>query len=313
MTNPLRTFVRAGLILAVLAATTQARTIRLLTVGNSFAYNSTSELPALAVAGGHEIHIFHANISGGSLEMQVAHIKAHEADPDDPAGRPYKNRYDPRTGARRDFSLAEALQADAWDVVTIQQVSGLSFKPESYEPYAATVIDLVKKHAPQAEIVIHQTWAYREDHPYMTGNPAFTPAVMQAGLEDAYRQLAARYGLRIFPVGQAFWAARQTPRWTYTFPDPDYDYDRPVKGTVPRQPGSLFNGWHWEGERLVLDAFHANQAGRYLGGCVFYEMLFGDDVTRLDYHPAGLSAGDAAQLRRIARETVAGSGSQPTP
>ena len=58
--------------------------------------------------------------------------------------------------------------------------------------------------------------------------------------------------------------------------------------------------------KLVLDGHHANGAGEYLGSCVWYEFLFNDDVTKLTtYQPAGLTAEQAASLRKIAHETVA--------
>ena len=57
---------------------------------------------------------------------------------------------------------------------------------------------------------------------------------------------------------------------------------------------------------LTLDAHHANVAGTYLGSCVWYEFLFNDDVTALTkYTPKGLTAEQAASLRKIAHETVA--------
>ena len=58
--------------------------------------------------------------------------------------------------------------------------------------------------------------------------------------------------------------------------------------------------------KLVLDGHHANGAGEYLGSCVWYEFLFKDDVTKLtSYLPRGLTAEQAASLRKIAHETVA--------
>ena len=58
--------------------------------------------------------------------------------------------------------------------------------------------------------------------------------------------------------------------------------------------------------KLTLDAHHANGAGTYLGSCVWYEFLFNDDVTKLTkYQPKGLTAEQAASLRKIAHETVA--------
>ena len=60
-------------------------------------------------------------------------------------------------------TLKEALVSQKWNFVTLQQVSDLSWKAETFYPYIEKLYDLVKKIAPQAQIVIHQTWAYRCD------------------------------------------------------------------------------------------------------------------------------------------------------
>jgi hypothetical protein len=155
---PRKVFVRGiQLLLAillvenVLAADNGLRTesprssVKLLTIGNSFADNAIALLPELAKAGGKTITIFPANLGGHSLKQHAIYVQAFEADPNDPKGRAYKKRKDPRTGKIRDFSLREALQSEDWDVVNIQQVSNLSFKPDTYQPYANILIETSEK------------------------------------------------------------------------------------------------------------------------------------------------------------------------
>lgn len=300
----------AALLLAVVVPALAAPdTVRLLTIGNSFAYNATDQLPAFARAAGKTVHVFHANLGGASLERHATHLRAALADPADPQARPYTQRPDPRTGQKRDFSLPEALAADAWTHVTIQQASPLSTKPETYEPFAAELVAAIRKHAPQAEILVLQTWAYRDDHPWFKNNPAYTPALMHEQLRAAYDGLAAAHGLRLLPVGDAFHAARQTPAWQLR-PDPAIDYAAPPAGRSPVETGSLHLGWRWERDGsgkpvFKLDGFHANLAGCYLGGAVLFESLFETDVRALDVVPAGLTTEQAADLRRLAHEAVA--------
>jgi hypothetical protein len=52
-----------------------------------------------------------------------------------------------------------------WDYVTIQQASIKSHDFSTYQPHAGFLRDLITKHAPQAKLLIHQTWAYRVDDP----------------------------------------------------------------------------------------------------------------------------------------------------
>lgn len=302
----------AALALAALrspaAEPASSRTVKLLTIGNSFAYNATERLPDFARAVGKTVHIFHANLGGASLERHAIHLRAALANPEDPQARPYTKRPDPKTGQSRDFSLPEALAADAWTHVTLQQASPLSFKPESYEPFASELIAAIKQHAPQAEIVILQTWAYRDDHKWFKNGPAFTPAIMHEQLRDAYGRLASAHGLRLLPVGDAFHAARQTSAWQLKL-DPAFDYANPPSGRTPAETGGLHKGYSWERDGsgkpvLKLDGFHANLAGCYLGGAVLFESLFQSDVRPLAVVPAGLTPDQAADLRRLAHEAV---------
>jgi len=263
----------------------------------------------MAKAGGKELVIFRANLGGASMERHATHLRAFIADPSDAQGRPYKNRVHPRTGERRDFSLPEALEAHDWDVVTIQQVSHLSFRPESFHPFVDELIAAIRRHAPQAEIVIHEIWAYREDHPFFQKDDGFTPRAMYERVSAAYRQLAKEQGLRLLVVGDAFNLARQTRRWAFA-PAQDLDLSSFGKGELPPQENSLNVGWYWrkgkDGEepKLHLDAIHANTAGRYLGVSVWYLTLFGENQVPRDYVPKGLDALDAASLRQLATAAV---------
>ncbi len=306
--------VLVGLMLVALAfgpgMMAETPPVRLLTVGNSFAYDATHDLPAMARSAGRQLVIFHANIGGASLERQVRQITLEETTPDALEARPYAGRTHPRTGERRDFNLAEALAADAWDFVTIQQASPLSPLIESYEPHATTLITFIRKHAPDAEILIHQTWAYRQDYPgYAKENSSMEQ--MHAALVNAYDQLAKRHGLRLLPVGEAFHAARQTPRWTFAmYPDPNFDYANPPAGEVPAQPGSINAGWRWTRnpktgkDHLWQDYLHANDDGRYLAAAVWFEIMFGQSAETITYVPATVTADDAKALRAIAHAAV---------
>lgn len=276
--------------------------LRILTVGNSFANDATHFLPEMVKAGGKELVLFKANLGGCSLKRHADLLKAFDADPSLPANRPYKKE-------GKDYSLKEALESDRWDFVTIQQLSNDSFKPETFEPHAGEIIAAIRKYAPGAEIVIHQTWAYREDYPGFAKGDS-SQAAMYEGLEKAYTLLAKQYGLRIIPVGKAMQVARSQPRWTFQFPDPDFDYVNPKEGLIPRQNGSLNAGWAWPKNKVTgipefkLDFKHANSHGRYLGAAVFYEFFFKENVENNPFVPEKMTPGDAASLRKIAHSVL---------
>ena len=273
--------------------------MRLLTIGNSFAGNATTYLEEMAKAADRRVILVRANLGGASLERHWRHMREHERDPESPEGRPYRIG-----GGKR--SLREALEMESWDFVTIQQFSWLSHDPETYRPYARDLLGYIRRHAPQAEVRMHQTWAYRADEL----RPGYTEQEHHhADIRAAYHTIAAELGIGIIPVGEAFKNVRRHPDWHGRFPDPEFDPETADYPELPDQKYSLCRGHFWrkdeEGWKLHLDTHHANAAGCYLGSAVFYEALFGESVVGNRYRPEGPSAERVAFLQRIAHDTVA--------
>ncbi|MFA6286456.1 MAG: DUF4886 domain-containing protein [Opitutaceae bacterium] len=291
----------------VRAATAAERTsVKVLTIGNSFVDYPVALLPDLAKAGGKTLVLGKANLGGCSLERHAKHLAQAEAN--DPAGRVYKAFVDPKTKETRAVTLPEALAADKWEIVTIQQWSQQSYKPETFHPYVDQLIAAVRKYAPTAEIIIQETWAYREDHPFFHKDDGFTQKKMHEGLRATYHQLAADTGFRVMPTGDAIELARQTPRWTFVA-DKNFDFKNPPAGQVPNEPTSLHSGWAWKknkaGEsKLTLDAIHLSNAGKYLAAAVWYQFIFNADSVPAGFAPPGISAEDAADLRQHANAAI---------
>lgn len=210
--------------------------IRVLHIGNSFSNNAVRYLPNLARAGGKELTVFGATLGGSTLERHAGHLG--EALAGDPRGSVYVARPSLALGDPQQtrVSLPEALRAQKWDVVTIQQASTASYKPETYEPFAKKLIAEIRRRAPQAQILVHQTWAYRPDHPLFRREADLDADKMHAGITAAYRELGARYGLKFLPTGNAIHATGRTPLWRPR-KDPDYNYARPEEGREPDERG----------------------------------------------------------------------------
>ena len=263
------------------AATRPAGPLKVLAVGNSFSNNATRQLPGLAAAAGRDLKIGRASIGGCDFERHVRHAMAYEADPESKDARPYGGK-----------SLQEMFESEVWDVVTIQQASPKSFKPETFHPHADKLIAIIRAHAPQAEIVVHQTWAYRDDHKFW-GQTNINTDIMYAKLRDAYDGLARKAKLRLIPSGDAMEAARRDAAWgPYLAGDP----------LAPRPKKALHAG----------DAYHANVKGEYLQGCVWLAFLFNEKVSGNTFIPEGMTAAEAAILQRIADEVVV-EGRRPEP
>jgi hypothetical protein len=290
-------------LLAAAAWAGEARTVRILTIGNSFSANTTKYLKDLTKAGGHTLIHNSLVIGGSSFQVHADKTKAEGK------ARLYQNGKD----------LVANLIADRWDYVTIQQASIKSHDFATYQPYAGLLRDLITQHAPQAKLLIHQTWAYRVDDPRFTkpngksGEPK-TQEEMYRGLTAAYDRLATDFAARIIPVGDAFFRADTDAKWGFK-PDPKlFDPKTAKRPELPAQTHSLHVGWHWgkskDGKKITLnmDGHHANLAGEYLGACVWYEVLFGESAVGLAFIPKGLPADHARFLQETAHAAVQGRG-----
>jgi len=290
-------FVAGLLVLALGTSSSSARTLRVFAVGNSFSQNATTFLPQLVKAGGHELVLGTAQTGGCSLERHWKAAEAELANPGSKEARIYGGK-----------SLAEIISKGSWDVVTMQQYSLLSSDIETYRPYAQKLRDHLHTLQPGAEIVVHQTWAYRSDASRFGQVAAEKHSASQREMWErsraAYRQIAADLGVRVIPVGDAFWRVDSDPKWGYK-PEANYDFKNPVFPMLPDQNTSLHVGYRWSADKkLNKDANHANVAGQYLGGLVWYCSLFRESPENLAFVPPGLSPEFAAHLRKVAWQVV---------
>lgn len=290
----------AGVIALCGFVRAESKTVKVLAVGNSFSNNALKYFSDIVAASGNKTVAKNAMIGGCDFERHMRHADAFEKNPDDPEGRPYPGKK----------SLKELLTLEKWDFVTIQQASPKSFKPETFHPHADRLVAYIKRYAPQAEIVIHQTWAYRDDHPYW-GLTNFNHDVMYKGVRAAYDGLAKETGFRLIPCGDAMEAARFDPAWGKFVPDPDFNPKTAVYPALPKnEKRSLHGGYSWKkdaksGEfKLGWDKFHANPTGEYLLGCVWYEFFFGESVVGNTFVPKGVPSADTAILQRVAHGVV---------
>lgn len=281
--------------------------LKLLHIGNSFSVDATKYLPGLARAGGKDLTLHGVVIGGSSMKVHVTHLEQAKAG--DPAGSPYAARsFKKHYPEAQTINLMQALSAEPWDVVTIQQASIQSNKPETYEPYAGILIGEIRSLAPQASIMVHQTWAYRLDASHFRPNPETLRQEMYEGLTQAYDKLAKHYQLGLLPSGNAIELAIRTPRWQFKR-DPDFDYGNPPADTTPVED-RIYLGSRWVRNKagqmvFATDTKHLGPAGQYLAACVWYEVLFNDSVLHVDYVPDVLTAEEAADLRQIAHQAVA--------
>lgn len=285
------------------------KTVRVATIGNSFSGNATTYLDDIAKADGNTLVLKTANIGGSSMQIHWDKAQLHEKDPQDPKGL--------YGGSGR--GLKEILADGPHDFVTIQMSSFKSHDLKNYRPYAAQLQTYVRQHAPEAQLIVHETWAYRVDDPRFgpfdpnkgepkPGEPT-TQRAMYDMLADAYRTIAAELKVPLIPVGDAFIAADENEKWGYRV-DKTFDLKTAKHPALPDQTHSLHVGRGWKpsakgGYYLSIDGHHANTAGSYLAACVWYEVLFGTSCVGNSFDVPKVDADYTRFLQETAHAAVA--------
>lgn len=309
--RPVIRFVLAGLSLlgAACALAQEAppahRPLKVLVVGNSFSISATHHLPAVAADLGCALDLCSLYIGGCSLARHMKNVRAAG----DPAFAPYvvdwyrvarteKGAFAVSGGRRQNANLPQMLASNRWDIVTIQQVSGESWRRESYHPDGDDLVRTIRRLAPGAEIVVQQTWSYT---PWdcRLAKWKLTPETMYEKLADAYAAFAKGYSFRLIPMGAAVQAWRAALPVTYT----ENSFGGDVVGGRGKSPERQFK--RKDGKWVPdSDCFHLNDSGNYFQALVWAAFLFDADVTRCGYRPDFVSPDRAQLMKKVAFETV---------
>ncbi len=219
--------------------------MNVLSIGNSFSNNAHRYLPQMAKAAGKELMLCNLFIPGCSLETHWNNWRKEEE------AYVYEVYLPGETEMRNPDGLAlhDVVEDEDWDVITLQQCSHLSGIEESYSPYLAELAAYCRMVKPEAKIMLHQTWAYEKG----CLKPEFAE-YYHNDQDEMYRMLTECYAKAakeaeidlIIPSGRAWQTARQT----------------------------------FIGDRLTCDGFHGNEMGCFLAGACFYEMIFGESITK---------------------------------
>lgn len=276
---------------------------KILMIGNSFSICVLKEMPSVCADLGVDADVVSLYIGGCPMSRHVRNI-AH------PGEKPYYVtwHYDSLTdqnavpfagllgGAKKDHAnIPEMLAADKWDIVTIQQASHESWRAETYLPCGDELVKTVRELAPQAEIVLQETWSYTPwDKRLAEWN--IDAQTMYERLHDAYAAFAERHGLRVIPMGAAVQEYRRALPVVYG--------ERTNGGDVCGTDKFVFKDGRWTPDG---DVFHLNSRGHFLQGLVWTASLLGVDVTKGSYVPAALADHpERAKLMREIADRVAG-------
>ena len=276
-------------------ANADAETVKVLMIGNSFSICVLNHLPLLAEDRGVKLNIGSLYIGGCTLERHWANVTNTAAD-----FRPYAyDLYD--RGKRIVFqshrNLREVVAGTKWVIITIQQGSHESWRKESYHPYGDNLIAKIRELAPQAKIVVQETWSYTPWDKRLA-KWGIDQNGMYAKLHAAYGDFAKQYGLQVIPFGTAVQAWRRQLPVKYG----ENSLGGDVVGGGYEDPKDHFkrnaeNKWEPN-----CDVFHLGRRGEYFQALVWAKALFDVDVSEVGYKPDYVTDDEAALMKKIAME-----------
>ena len=141
------------------------KTIRLLSIGNSFSQDAQEWIYNIAKAAGYE-DIIIANLYWGGCDLKTHAENAKNDFGGDGSHYEYQLHKTPSQVVTRDKSIKGALQSEYWDYVTLQQVSQDAGMENTFTNGDLDYLTkYVKQYAknPNVKIGWHMTWAYQQD------------------------------------------------------------------------------------------------------------------------------------------------------
>ena len=270
----------------------EERGSKVLMIGNSFSICLLQHLPQVAADRGVELDLASLYIGGCSLKRHWENVEK-DGDEDFKPYRFGRNRFGKYTQGKA--NVCEALRMAKWDIVTIQQASHESWRPKTYHPYGDKLIAKIRELAPQAKIIVQETWSYTPWDPRLA-KWGIDQNEMYAKLHEAYGSFAKERGLEVIPFGTAVqeWRRRLPVKYA------ENSFGGDVVGGGNQDERDHFKRGV-DGKWVPnCDVFHLGRKGTYFQALVWAKSLFGVDLTDLKYKPDFVSESDAKLMREIA-------------
>lgn len=237
--------------------------LKVLAIGNSFSSDSVEYLYQIAESAGMQnIKIGNLYIGGCSLQTHWNNALNNKS-----AYTYYKNTTG--TFVTSTSSIYNALKDEDWDIIVLQQVSGYSGKPASYEPYITNLKEYISEHKtnPNAVFGWNMTWAYQNNSTHQDfskyNNDQLT---MYTAITDTVKSKIV--------------------------PDKDFEYIIPAGTAIQNMRTSYI------GDNLTRDGYHLSiPMGRYIAALTWFKTLTGWSIDNIEYTPAGLDKNDLNAIK----------------
>ncbi len=223
-----------------------SRTIKILSIGNSFSQDTAYYLSDIAKSAGINVIVGNLYSSGCSLERHWTNALNNEK-----AYTYYKWEYNDMTELKRQ-TMKDIILDEEWDYITFQQSSGNSGIYSTYQPYLNKLYKYTKELALNSEVkfALNMTWAYSSKS---TNNDFYlyhhNQKTMFSAIVNSYKYASDESGINlIIPCGTAIQNARTN---------------------------KILNA---VGNELTSDGYHLNTGmGRYIAGLTMFESIIREE------------------------------------
>ncbi len=229
------------------------KTIKILSIGNSFSQDAVYYLYDIAQSAGINIVVGNLYSSGCSLERHYNYAMSNEK------AYIYYKWTSPYMTTEENRTMKDALLDEEWDYITFQESSEYSGIYSAYQPYLNNLIAYVKGMALNRDVklALNMTWAYS----YKSTNDNFAhysrdQRIMYDTIVFAYKQAAFDTGIKmVIPCGTAIQNARTNK------------YLKAV------------------GNELTSDGYHLDTGiGRYIAGLTMFETIMKEENIKRDLY-----------------------------
>ena len=246
----------------------QAKTIKVLAIGNSFSEDAVENyLYELAAAQGDSLVIGNAYIGGCSIDRHLDNLKTGKTD------YAFRKIVGGKKTDTKKSRLDSIIVNEPWDIISLQQASPLSGQPDSFKNLGE-LKRMVQELAtnPNVEIVWHLTWAY----PQKSRSGAFKnygssqEKMYKAILNTAKQELPKVSISRCIPSGITVQLAREDL-----------------------------------GDCMNRDDIHLSLSlGRFAAACTWCEFLTGKSILYNTYWPDDVSGFDVKMIHKATHKAM---------
>lgn len=256
-------------ILVIIISFANARTLRVLAIGNSFSEDAVEQdLYSLSTMGGQEIIIGNLYYPACTIERHWNNLKKEKGE--------YSYRkinINGKSDTIPNCTMQRALVDEPWDIITFQQGSAMSGVYSSYR-FVPLLLKRVREIVGvRPKFLWHQTWAY-------------SPNTNHAGFKKYSGDQMRMFASILYCTKKVL---SNNPELSGLIPS----------GTAIQDARTAL------GPDLTRDGYHLDLiTGRYIASCTWYETLFSKPVSLQTFLPLGMTIREGEICRKAAEEAV---------